>query len=325
MPCMPFAMNEYTAEEVDKLLARLGSCVERTVANKDSVVKLRASEKDLLGTVETVRDLLQKALRGDKDNLEEVFGDSSARIEGLRNVLDNPTCSEMHEDDARWNDLKNMAMSVEVRTRARRRKNNIKNISDQKCLALDSADQKALPSLQTAPAELHYPELPAELALFVMVQFSPDVKGEVDLFFVSPALPKGMLIDIDTGIIRGTPMVSAASRTYEIFCDTSEGESLTAEVIFEVKAMPPTDLQYPTMVSHRLKVGEELSLAPQVVGHAKFFSVEPPLPQGLVLDSSTGCISGAALTTSDDQTYMVTVHNDAGDAREALSFAVVQP
>jgi len=338
---MPFAMNEYTAEEVDTLLVRLESCVERTVANKDSVVKVRASEKELIGAVETARDLLQKALRGDKDILEEVFGDSSARIDGLRHVLDNPICSEMHAGDARWNDLKNMAMCVEVRTQARRRRCSIKAISDQKGLPLDCNElpEQELSgnpfsftdcsgrsaSFTDSPADLHYPELPAELALFVMVQFCPEVKGEVDLYFVSPALPKGMLIDIDTGIIRGTPMVSAPSRTYEIFADNSTEGSLTAEMTFEVKAMPPKDLQYPTMVSHRLKVGQELSLAPQVVGYAKSFSVEPPLPEGLVLDSSTGYISGAALATSDDQTYMVTVHNDAGDAWEALSFAVVQP
>ncbi|CAE7895702.1 petA [Symbiodinium microadriaticum] len=78
----------YTPQEVDEIILRLEKNVERQIATVNSAVKGVAAERDLLSTAEASRDLLLKAVAGEKDYLDKVFGGSCERIGRFRHCLD---------------------------------------------------------------------------------------------------------------------------------------------------------------------------------------------------------------------------------------------
>eukprot|EP00439_Symbiodinium_sp_Y106_P046733 s3742_g5.t5 len=78
----------YRPEEVDQIILRLEKNVERQIATVNSAVKGVAAERDLLSTAEASRDLLLKAVAGEKDYLDKVFGGSCERIGRFRHCLD---------------------------------------------------------------------------------------------------------------------------------------------------------------------------------------------------------------------------------------------
>eukprot|EP00913_Durusdinium_trenchii_P035695 g33400.t1 len=61
----------YTAEEVNTLVVKLEKNVARQIATVDSAVKGVAAERDLLSTAEATRDLLLKAVKGEKEYLDQ--------------------------------------------------------------------------------------------------------------------------------------------------------------------------------------------------------------------------------------------------------------
>eukprot|EP00435_Cladocopium_sp_Y103_P060809 s863_g22.t1 len=80
----------YTAEQVDTLVVRLEKNVERQLATLDSAVKGRAAERDLLSTAEATRDLLLKAVKGEKEKLEPM---GRANLRGMGTVRDGLGCT----------------------------------------------------------------------------------------------------------------------------------------------------------------------------------------------------------------------------------------
>lgn len=68
---------------------------------------------------------------------------------------------------------------------------------------------------------------------------SPTVTGTVTNYSVSPALPAGLTIDPNNGVISGTPSAVASSATYTVSASNSGG-STTASVTIVVNAAGPT-------------------------------------------------------------------------------------
>ena len=146
----------------------------------------------------------------------------------------------------------------------------------------------------------------------------------VDEWTVSPALPTGISLDVNTGLISGTAS-STSSGTYE-FTATKYGAP------FKIAARSSTSLSF------SVAAGPSISPASQTVNGTQGsaisststftptgftgsilgrFSVSPPLPVGLVLDMYYGVISGTPTDTDPGTTYTITASDGNGNFADA--------
>lgn len=161
-------------------------------------------------------------------------------------------------------------------------------------------------------------------------------KGSLDgySFKTNPALPSGLYLDPDTGIITGTPAVTQSLRTeYTITAKPSgRGESYTTVVSIEINtADPPTDLIYRdaqgvVVTAVEGRIGEEITaLKPSItlIGEigARYTS-EPALPAGLLLNEGTGEITGMPTDTASKLEVTIFATQVGAPARYTITFTI---
>lgn len=179
--------------------------------------------------------------------------------------------------------------------------------------------------LPIPPCFLSYPE--TEIVLVVgtpMAQLVPSVGcGEADNFHSSPALPPGLLLDPVTGVLSGTAIVASLPTLYSIEATNSQGGSSTL-IMITVDPDAPCDLLYP-LDDLTLTVGEPMAaLIPSVgCGPAENFTVSPPLPAGIEVDSSSGIISGTPQLEAATADHLVTVSNLSGESSFPMTLTVL--
>src|SRR6185295_10499687 len=114
----------------------------------------------------------------------------------------------------------------------------------------------------------------------------PSVEGQALRFSSTPPLPAGLLLDSLTGEITGTPTAPSAAKNYTITAKNGAGmvtATLNITVIDIIVA--PYELTYlhnPVNYLPGLPIPENVA---RVLGSNPRFSVDPPLPEGLKLDS----------------------------------------
>ncbi len=166
------------------------------------------------------------------------------------------------------------------------------------------------------PCDLVYPS--ALLTLQVGVPLADQVPsvacGPVSLYQNIPALPAGLILDLISGVISGTPTAAAGSASYLIEASNSSGLTTTA-IQITVLPQPPCDLQYPVS-AQTLIVGEDLpvQLPTSGCGAVDSYSITPALPTGLSLDATSGGISGIALDTATTTIHVITAANVSGES-----------
>lgn len=298
----------YTAEEVDLLVAKFEKCAERQEANKESVVKLRASERDLLAVAESARDLLSAAVKGDKELLAQVFGGSCLRFHRFRHVLDTVQLSEMHAKDQRWSHLEEEMQIIEEVL---------------KQLGLFKPWQIGT----KAPESLSYKGVGSKRRFSPgeTVNLQPEVAGGfATSFTVSPNLPHNLTLDSRSGEISGLldPGNEIPETTYVVTASNSAGET-RVELTFSVAPPPPSALAY-AGVPASCFTGEVITwLAKVSGGPVKKWIVTPKLPGGLELDQSSGAIAGTPKTPTPETEFTVLAQNSSGEAMVKLKFAVI--
>ncbi|RDK06884.1 putative Ig domain-containing protein [Cupriavidus lacunae] len=131
---------------------------------------------------------------------------------------------------------------------------------------------------------------------------------------MSPALPVGLVLDPQTGVITGTPTAVTASAVYTI-TGSNSADSVETQLTIEVAPQiePPTSLAYldpnPVYIVGLPIVDNE----PQSSGgDITQFSVSPRLPTGLSINAQTGEISGTPTTAAAPTAYTITGSNSAG-------------
>jgi 6-phosphogluconolactonase (cycloisomerase 2 family) len=146
--------------------------------------------------------------------------------------------------------------------------------------------------------------------------------GAVVSYTVLPALPAGLTLSPTTGIISGTPTVLSAMATYTVTAGNSGG-STTAGVTITVVDSKPTNLVYssPTAV---YTVGTPITqnTPSNSGGTIVTYTVAPTLPAGLVLNPSTGVISGTPTAIAPTASYVVTGTNAIGSTTASISITV---
>jgi hypothetical protein len=83
----------------------------------------------------------------------------------------------------------------------------------------------------------------------------------------------------------------------------------------------PKDLAYPSPQTYT--VGQAIApLRPTITGIATSYSVAPPLPSGLTLDTVIGVITGTPTTTAGAAGYVITARNESGSTTFTLTISV---
>jgi PKD repeat protein len=176
------------------------------------------------------------------------------------------------------------------------------------------------------PSGFSYKHNPATYV--VGTPITPDtavVTGPVDSFTVSPTLPAGLLFDVSTGIISGTPVAAVAAANYAVTARNIAGAAtVSLSITVNAALTPPANLSYKR---NPVTFGVNAAIVPDtavVTGLVDSFTVSPALPAGLTLVKSTGIITGTPTAAVATASYTVTAQNAAGSTTVALSITVIQ-
>lgn len=152
---------------------------------------------------------------------------------------------------------------------------------------------------------------------------TPTVKGLVTAWAITPSLPSGLSFNSATGVITGSPTVVKAAATYTVTASNSGG-STTAALEVTVNDQKPSALAYASNpASYTQGQAIAANLPSNQGGAVVSYAVQPALPAGLSLDTSTGAITGTPTMLSPAATYVVTATNSGGSSSVSLSLAVV--
>jgi len=154
------------------------------------------------------------------------------------------------------------------------------------------------------------------------IALTPAVSGAVDHYTVSPPLPPGLSLDGLSGVISGTPTKASGPATYVVSASRA-GVRASFPLVLSVTE-PPRGLSY--MSPLNAIVGAALAqLRPSITGTAERYAVTPALPPGIVLDSTSGIVSGRPREARSLAVYTITASSLAGSTRFVLLLTVAAP
>ena len=145
--------------------------------------------------------------------------------------------------------------------------------------------------------------------------------GLVASYRVDPPLPLGLIFNTVTGEISGTPTAITATADYLVTATNFVGNT-SFLVNITVNDIPPSVLSYtgPNVYTKGTAIA---NLNATVSGGAVIsYSVNPALPNGLTLNTSTGEISGIPLVVLAQTTFVVSATNSGGSTTANLSITI---
>ncbi|MDC3237063.1 putative Ig domain-containing protein, partial [Candidatus Poseidoniaceae archaeon] len=144
-------------------------------------------------------------------------------------------------------------------------------------------------------------------------------------YYISPALPAGLSLEISTGEISGTPTELSTNTTYTITVRNSGGvdtTTITIEVNDEVPtiAYSPNDLDLTNNTA-----SSDLPLSPTITGSGTITSwaISPSVPSGLSFSTSTGVLSGTPTELLTRSMFTITATNTGGSATAYINITIV--
>lgn len=140
-------------------------------------------------------------------------------------------------------------------------------------------------------------------------------------FSVSPALPSGLSLDPGTGVISGTPTVSAAEASYTVTASDATS-TLSRTVTIQIAGVTPATQD--VTGTHDESISPTSALSAVGFTGALTYTVAPSLPAGLALDPATGIVSGTPTGRAQAATdYVVTASGaSAGTATATISITL---
>ena len=170
------------------------------------------------------------------------------------------------------------------------------------------------------PPTVNYPVAPGGKFTFTegtSVNLCPTtLSGDTPITLsISPSLPAGLSFNTSTGCITGTPTETSATTNHTVTATNSVGsDNDTFDIIVNAASVPvaPT-ISYPSTTLNLIS-GNPFSMCPDVLtGDLPItVSVNPSLPSGLTLDSSTGCITGTPTANTTLTSFTFTATNSVG-------------
>ncbi len=177
----------------------------------------------------------------------------------------------------------------------------------------------------TVPTNLVYPQTTINATTGIAIApDTPTVTGIVSGYSVYPALPVGLSLDTNTGVISGTPTTATAQASYTVTA-SNDGGSTAAIVQIAVAQAPPSSLVYSQAVINATAGVAIQPDVPTVNQTISGYTVFPALPAGLSINYSTGVISGTPTLPAPQGTYAVTAGNAGGSISTQLTITVALP
>ena len=125
-----------------------------------------------------------------------------------------------------------------------------------------------------------------------------------------------------TGQITGTPQVLQTLRWYTIWANNSGGSD-TVTLGIEVIDIPPEVTYASTSLQATLGTPIAPVTAISIGGDVVTWSVQPPLPAGMVLDEATGTITGTPNMPHEARTHVISATNSGGTVTVLMTVEVV--
>lgn len=181
-------------------------------------------------------------------------------------------------------------------------------------------------SIAAVPATLTYREATVTYSIGVAITANTPTSsgGPITSYSVTPALPAGLSLDPQSGVITGTPTAITPEAIYTVTGSNAAG-STTAQLQITVQAsvLAPTGLTFSTLSALYVTTEPITPNAPMATGGPiATFSVSPALPSGLSLNATTGVISGTPAAVQSSVVYTITGSNAAGSVQAQVRITV---
>ena len=177
-----------------------------------------------------------------------------------------------------------------------------------------------------APTAISYPTAEWVLVVGEPVEIpAPATEGDApEHWSVEPALPLGLTLDTGTGIISGIPLEECPASFFTITATNFGGD---ASVSLEIRVHPqaPCNLVYSQdEVVGLIAFTEFPVLLPSLeCGPSNDYTVDPALPEGVLLDPFTGIISGIPVVSQTLTLHQVTAANVTGSASFSILIEIL--
>ncbi len=137
------------------------------------------------------------------------------------------------------------------------------------------------------------------------------------------ALPAGLNLDGATGVITGTPTAITPTASYIIQGSNVTG-STQVSVSITVNDQPPSNLTYSTNPATYVKGTAITPNTPSNSGGGigMYAVVGPALPAGLILNTTTGVISGTPTVVTATASYTIQGSNAVGSTQASVTITV---
>ena len=141
-------------------------------------------------------------------------------------------------------------------------------------------------------------------------------------YTVSPTLPAGVAMNVNSGSISGLPTATSGAQTYTVTVTDSVGATASATFSLAVNSnvTASTSIVSTTLTQNRAAT----SFTPVTGGGGTTpltYTVSPSLPAGLSINTTSGAVTGTPTVTSAATSYTVTV-TDANGATATASFSL---
>lgn len=142
-------------------------------------------------------------------------------------------------------------------------------------------------------------------------------------YAISPALPSGLQIDPTTGVISGVPLGGIPTTSFTVTATNSIGGTGSFTLALYVGEYAPSLAAY-AQATYSFRVGESINVsAPVNTGGPANWTTSPELPAGLVLNTASGVITGAATQTSTMTQYTMIAENLTGSSSALISIEIL--
>jgi len=185
-------------------------------------------------------------------------------------------------------------------------------------IAIDSNDGVHLSYIATAPPT---PQGSMGLLKYLSLDSSSNVLG----YSVSPALPAGLVMNVNTGEISGTPTELLTNTTFTITARNSGGANTTTITIEVIDTVPTVSYSPENLTLTNNTASSDLPLAPTITGSGEITSwvINASLPSGLTFGTNNGTIYGTPTELWNQTSYMVWANNSGGSTVAYLNITVI--